>query len=120
MAGSEVMDEEWIRDYLLSLREGDEIIVNDRTRTWELVERYWDDHESGYWRYRFRGYGTHYEGIVPPDGSAGSFTSDGGKHVLVTSIRTPNGEKPSIISDTSAEEWLGDAGIELEYQAEST
>lgn len=114
MAGSEVMEEEWIRDYLLSLREGDEIIVNDRKRTWTLVERYWDDRESGYWRYRFSGYGTHYEGIVPPDGSVGSFRSDGGKSVLVTAIRTPSGEQPEIISDTSAEEWLDDAGISIQ------
>lgn len=118
MAGSEVMDEEWIRDHLLSLREGDEIIVNDRERTWTLVERYWDDHESGYWRYRFSGYGTHYEGIVPPDGSPGRFTSEGGKHILVTSIRTPKGEKPAIISDTSVEAFIGDAGNDLKHRSE--
>lgn len=31
MARREVMDEEWIRDYLLSLRKGDEILVNNQT-----------------------------------------------------------------------------------------
>lgn len=114
MARREVMDEEWIRDYLLSLRKGDEILVNNRNRTWELVKRYWDDKESGYWRYQFKGYGTHYSGIVPPDASIGRFTSDGGKNILITSIRTPNGEKPAVISDISAEEWLGTTGIDIQ------
>lgn len=108
------MDERWIRDYLLSLREGDEIIVNNRNRTWKLVERRWDDKESGYWRYKFSGYGTRYSGIVPPDASVGRFTSSGGKKVLITSIRTPTGEKPLVISDVSAEEWLGKSGIDIQ------
>lgn len=110
MARRYVMDESWIRDHLLSLREGDEILVNDRNRAWELVERYWDDKESGYWRYQFEGYGTHYRGIVPPDASIGRFTSDGGKKVLITSIQTPKGEKPAVISSISAEEWLEGTG----------
>jgi hypothetical protein len=115
MTNNEVMDEDWIRNYLLSLREGDEILVNDRTQTWTLVQRYWDDHGSGYWRYRFAGSGTHYEGIVPPEDSVKSFTSDGGKDVLIKSIRTPSGEKPRVISDTSAEEWLEEVEINIDH-----
>lgn len=114
MGDSEMMGEDWIRDYLLSLREGDEILVNDRNQTWTLMQRDWDDHESGYWRYRFAGSGTHYEGIVPPDGSVNSFTSDGGKDVLITSIRTPDGEKPEIICDTSVNEWMDEPDIDLD------
>jgi hypothetical protein len=113
MGDSEVMSEEWIRDYLLSLREGDTILVNDRDQPWTLVQRYWDDHESGYWRYRFAGSNTHYEGIVPPDDSVNSFTSDGGKDVLITSIRTPCGKKPKLISDTSVDEWIDEPDIDM-------
>lgn len=106
----EIQSKEQIRSFLLAMRVGDEVLINDRERPLELVEKWWDDRESGYWRYRFEGYGTSYTGIVPPDGtSAITLRSEGGKQVLVGAVEHPEGGE-FLLSDTT----VSDLGISPE------
>lgn len=105
---------DWIHTTLLSLRIGDEVIINDRQRSLTLVERFWDDRESGYWRYRFEGYGTHYDGIVgPADGDhISTFRTPGSRDVYISSIERVDTDDV-IVCDTNAAEWLDKFGIDV-------
>lgn len=105
---------EWIKTTLLSLRVGDKVVINDRNRPLTLVERFWDDRESGYWRYRFEGYGTHYDIVVPPAGrgSVSILRTAGGKEILLNRVER-QGLDEKIVSDTSAKEWLDSKGIDV-------
>lgn len=88
-------------------------MVNDYNHPWTLVERCWDNRESGYWRYRFEGYGTHYDGVVDtandPRGDFSVFKSAGGKDVLIDHIERLGGQTV-IVSNVSATEFLEEVG----------
>lgn len=114
----EIQAEEWIADVFLSLREGDTIFVNHREQSFTVTNREWDDRESGYWRYTIAAYGTEYHGYVQPaDDHAGksisSFTTDAGTTILPTHVTRDPDEGEKIVSDTRAEEWLQEAGIDV-------
>ncbi|WP_440767473.1 hypothetical protein [Natronorubrum sp. DTA7] len=116
-AVDDIQPEEWIADVLLSLREGDEVYINGRDRPFTVESREWDDRESGYWRYTLSGYGTEYGGVVDPgkkhtEKSVSSFTTNAGSTIFpVKAERDPEGDQ--IVSDTRADEWLAEAGIDV-------
>lgn len=118
VAGDGRQSEAWLADLFLSLREGDDVYVNGRDRPFTVTGRSWDARESGYWRYTLEGYGTEYEGIVAPGDeytakAVGPFRTEAGTvlHVREAS-RDADGEEFAV-SDTRADEWLAEAGIDV-------
>lgn len=99
-------DDEWIRAFFLSLREGDEVIVNGRNRPLTVTDRWWDDRESGYYRYTLEGYGTTYRTIIDED-TAVKLTTVGGRTMMVNTVEVPEGETHAV-SDVTAAEFIDD------------
>lgn len=118
-AESDIESEEWVANVFLSLREGEDVYLNDRDRPFTVVSRDWDDRESGYWRYTLSAYGTEYHGVVTPEQeniekSVSTFRTDAGTTILPTKAERDPENPTVVVSDTRADEWLAEAGIEIE------
>lgn len=115
---SEIQSEEWVANVLLSLREGDTVYLNGRDRAFTVEKREWDDRESGYWRYTLAAYGTEYHGIVSPGSEhttkgVSEFRTDAGTTLYPTRAERDPENSEFIVSDTRADDWLGEAGIDV-------